>query len=72
MNTKTLNGIVYFLLVLGALNWGLMQVFKTNLITNIFGVGTGATTTVYVIVGIAGLLGLYHLVDDTMHHGHTS
>lgn len=68
MNTKTLNSIVYFLLVVGGLTIGLSQVFGSNLVTNIFGTGTGATSTVYVLIGVAGLLGLYHLIDDTMHH----
>ncbi|HMS24633.1 MAG TPA: DUF378 domain-containing protein [Acidimicrobiia bacterium] len=70
MNTNLLNKFVTLLLVIGGLNWGIVQLFGTNPVEEIFGTGTGSGV-IYVIVGVAALFGLYHLLDDTMHHGTT-
>ena len=45
------------LLVIGAVNWGLVGAMDLNLITEIFGTGT-ATQVIYILVGIAGLWGV--------------
>jgi len=49
------------LLIVGGLNWGLVGVFKFNLVSAIFGQGTMATNVVYGIVGIAALYELIRL-----------
>ena len=41
------------LVVVGALNWGVVGVFDTNLVAEIFGTGT-VVDVVYAIIGIAG------------------
>jgi uncharacterized protein len=51
------------LVVIGALNWGLVGLFDVNLVEEIFGTGTVADV-VYVIVGIAGLAMLPRLLGD--------
>jgi uncharacterized membrane protein YuzA (DUF378 family) len=51
------------LVVVGALNWGLVGLFEWNLVEEIFGTGT-VTDVVYVIVGVAGLLMLPRLFED--------
>jgi uncharacterized protein len=51
------------LVILGALNWLMVGLFDTNVVTEIFGTGT-ATDVVYVIVGIAGLAMLPRLFED--------
>ena len=43
------------LVVIGALNWGLVGAFNTNLVENLLGVGTTATKAVYILVGISGI-----------------
>jgi uncharacterized protein len=50
------------LVVIGALNWGLVGLFDVNLVEEIFGTGTVADV-VYVIVGIAGLAMLPRLFE---------
>lgn len=55
------------LLVVGGLNWGLVEVFDFNVVEEIFGTGTTLTGIVYILVGVAGLLGLYHMVTDITH-----
>jgi uncharacterized protein len=51
------------LIVIGALNWLMVGVFDTNVVTEIFGSGT-ASDVVYVIVGIAGLAMLPRLLEE--------
>jgi uncharacterized membrane protein YuzA (DUF378 family) len=51
------------LVVIGALNWGLVGLFEWNLVQEIFGTGT-LTDVIYVIVGAAALLMLPRLFED--------
>ena len=51
------------LVVVGAINWGLVGLFEWNLVEEIFGTGT-ATDVVYVVVGVAGLMMLPRLFED--------
>ncbi len=60
---KRLEPLWLLLIVLGALNWLMVGLFDTNVVTEIFGSGT-ASDVVYVIVGIAGLAMLPRLFDD--------
>lgn len=69
---KALNIIAQALIVIGALNWGLVGLFDFNLVSAIFGVDTVLTNIVYVLVGLAGLYGLYLIAavsrDPALHH----
>jgi uncharacterized protein len=60
---KRLEPLWLTLIVLGALNWLIVGLFDTNVVTEIFGSGT-ASDVVYVIVGIAGLAMLPRLLED--------
>jgi uncharacterized membrane protein YuzA (DUF378 family) len=60
---KRLEPIWLTLVVIGALNWLMIGLFDTNVVTEIFGTGT-ATDVVYVIVGIAALAMLPRLFAD--------
>jgi len=53
---KTLDIIAALLLVVGGLNWGLMGLFKFDLVAAIFG-GQGAALAriVYLVVGLAAV-----------------
>ena len=51
------------LVIIGALNWGLVGLFEFNLVEEIFGTGT-LTDIVYVIVGIAALMMLPRLFEE--------
>jgi len=52
--------IVWLIVTIGALNWGLVGFFDFNLVTTIFGAGMGATV-VYDIVGLSGLMAAYYM-----------
>lgn len=61
---RTLNAIVLTLVVVGAINWGLVGAFDFNLVSAIFGEASAIARIVYVLVGVAGLyaLAFYPLV----------
>ncbi|MBX3209883.1 MAG: DUF378 domain-containing protein [Labilithrix sp.] len=55
---RNLSGITWAaiaLVVIGALNWGLIGLFNFNLVTAIFGDMTTLSRIVYVVVALAGL-----------------
>jgi uncharacterized protein len=65
---KRLEPLFLLLMVLGALNWLLVGLFDTNVVTEIFGGGT-AVDVVYALIGIAGVLYLPKLFDELGHMG---
>ena len=52
---KVLNTIVLVLVVIGAVNWGLIALFSFDLVAWLFGSMTMLSRLVYGLVGIAGL-----------------
>lgn len=47
--------ICWLLVVIGALNWGLVGIFDWNLVTAIFGSVSWLERLIYILVGIGGL-----------------
>ena len=69
---KTGNYIALTLVIIGALNWGLIGFFGFDLVTSIFGGSMfWLARVIFALVGLAGLwsLNFYHAVGDdhTMH-----
>jgi uncharacterized protein len=60
---KRLEPVWLALVVVGALNWGMVGLFEFNLVEEIFGAGTVADV-IYVIVGIAGLMMVPKLLEE--------
>lgn len=56
MDTKQLIGWV---LVVGALNWGLVGLLNMNVVESVLGAGSMLTRVVYIVVGLAGAWKLY-------------
>ncbi len=56
---KNLDVTAAALVIVGALNWGLVGLFRFDLVATIFGMRFGETSilssTVYVLVGLSGL-----------------
>ncbi len=63
---KALNGIALTLVIIGAINWLLIGVFKFNLVDTLFGSLSVLTRIIYIIVGIAGLwsIAFYSKLSD--------
>lgn len=59
MNTKTFDYIVLALVVIGAINWGLIGFFQFDLVAALFGGMTSwISRVIYAIIGIAGIYSL--------------
>ena len=65
---RKLEPLALFLMIVGALNWAIVALFDTNVISEVFGSGT-VTDVVYVLVGVAALMFVPRLLDE-MHIGH--
>lgn len=60
---KVIDTIALVLIIIGAINWGLIGLFSFNLVEAIFGSLSVITRIIYVLVGISGLLGIKLLFD---------
>lgn len=55
MDSRILDYTALVLVVIGAINWGLIGFFKFDLVASIFGDMSVVSRIIYAIVGIAGL-----------------
>ncbi|MEX0649472.1 MAG: DUF378 domain-containing protein [Candidatus Andersenbacteria bacterium] len=53
---KTLHIVSFALVVIGALNWGLVGLFGFNLVSTLLGDGSMLERLVYILVGVAALV----------------
>lgn len=51
----TIDWLALILIIVGGLNWGLVGIFNFNLVTAIFGEGSGLSRIVFALVGIAAI-----------------
>lgn len=51
--------VVYVLLFVGGLNWGLVGLFNWNLVSWIFGMGTFLERLIYVLVGLSAVWAIF-------------
>ena len=61
---KILDKIALVLIIIGAINWGLIGIFNFNLVDSIFGTMSAISRIIYALVGISGLWGIKLLFDD--------
>ena len=63
---KILRIIAYILVIIGAINWGLIGFADWNLVSAIFGDATAFTRIIYGLVGLSGLylISFYGLVGN--------
>ncbi|QGU95602.1 DUF378 domain-containing protein [Clostridium bovifaecis] len=52
---RTLDTLALILVVIGAVNWGLIGFFRFDLVAALFGDMSGFSRVVYALVGLAGL-----------------
>lgn len=60
---KVIDKIALVLVIIGAINWGLIGFFKFNLVEMIFGNMTMLARIIYALVGISGLWAIKILFD---------
>ena len=61
---KIIDKIALVLIIIGAINWGLVGLFNFNLVDTLFGVMSWFSRIIYILVGISGLWGIKLLFDD--------
>ena len=61
-----LKKIAYVLVIIGALNWGLIGFFGQNLVTAVFGGASSMTSLSSIVYDLIGLSGLYMLFKNKM------
>ncbi|MCI1946065.1 DUF378 domain-containing protein [Clostridium luticellarii] len=62
---RTLDIIALILVVIGALNWGLIGFFRYDLIASLFGTMSSFTRVIYALVGLGGLYALSFFGKET-------
>ena len=55
MNTKILDNILLALVIIGAINWGLIGFFSFDLVAFLFGTMSWFSRVIYALVGISGI-----------------
>ena len=60
---KTVDTIALILIIIGAINWGLIGLFKFNLVDTIFGSMSLISRIIYTLVGVSGLWGFKLIFD---------
>jgi len=53
---KIVNQIALVLVIIGALNWGLIGLFNFDLVAALFGTMSVLSRTIYVLVGLSSIL----------------
>lgn len=68
MRNKCLDATALTLAIIGAINWGLIGLFKFDLVRVIFGDMSWISRIIYVIIGLCGL----YLISFYMHLGNSN
>lgn len=63
---KILDSAALILVIIGAVNWGLIGFFQFDLVATLFGDMTSFSRIVYALVGIAGLYSLSFFAKDKL------
>ena len=61
---KIIDKIALVLIIIGAINWGLIGIFKFDLVATLFGEMSILSRLVYTLVGISGLWGIKLLFNN--------
>lgn len=72
MGSKILNYIALTLVIIGAINWGLIGFIKFDLVAFLFGNLSLLSRIVYILVGVSGLylLTFFGFLNDVSDHDH--
>ena len=60
---KVIDTIALVLIIIGAINWGLVGIFNFNLVDAIFGAMSVISRIIYILVGISGSWAIKLLFD---------
>ena len=60
---KIIDTIALVLIIVGAINWGLIGIFNFNLVETIFGGFSVISRIIYILVGISGLWSIKTVIE---------
>lgn len=60
---RIIQKIALVLIIIGAINWGLIGLFEYNLVDSLFGAGSIVSKIIYILVGISGIIDISMLFD---------
>lgn len=63
---KILDSAALILIIVGAVNWGLIGFFQFDLVATLFGEMTSISRIIYSLIGIAGLYSLSFFAKDKL------
>ncbi len=63
---KIIDTIALILIIIGAINWGLVGIFNFNLVDTLFGTMSVISRIIYILVGISGLWGIKLIFDKNL------
>ena len=63
---KIIDTIALVLIIIGAINWGLVGIFNFNLVDTLFGTMSVISRIIYILVGISGLWGIKLIFDKNL------
>ena len=69
MKMKNMHMLAFILVVVGALNWGLVGLFNMNLVMSLLGAWPGLEKLVYVLVGLSAVYLLWEHKDTCKYCG---
>ena len=61
---KIIDKIALVLIIIGAINWGLIGIFNFNLVDTILGTMSIISRIIYILVGVSGLWAIKLLFTD--------
>lgn len=61
---KALDTLALILVIVGALNWGLIGFFNFDLVASLFGTMSAFSRIIYAVVGICGLYAISFFAKD--------
>ena len=61
---KVIDTIALLLVIIGAINWGLIGIFNFNLVDTIFGTMSAISKIIYTLVGLFGIWSIKLLFSD--------
>ena len=61
---RIIQKITLALIIIGAINWGLIGLFDFNLVSSLFGIDSMLTKIIYILVGISGVIDISLLFMD--------
>lgn len=61
---KALDITALILVIIGAVNWGLIGFFQFDLVQSLFGVSTAISRIIFALVGLAGLYSISFFAKD--------